>query len=397
MKLRVDRTLFGPLYCGAKNEAGSDDKIGQLAVKYRPDLSATPREQFFRLGDKNMTLSCHVRAYPRPVVQWFNELGQQILVAQERFKSSPDDQTHIVTMNPVNAMANSGRFRCVARNEIGEPSEVMITIRHKTNPGQVNVVIQESGPTTVKLQMGVINDGGDRIRAFKYRADGMTIDNFNPFTSYPIDRQNETSIEALPGPSIYTIRNLLPYYRYRLSIKAVNDVGDGDVSEITVDTRKATAPEPPIIIKPWTGSSSQLGHTSEYQNGYLLKWSPPDLDNGDPIVRYLIKLFKIRPEQPDDVTSVGEPMTIEQTNERPLNARIGPLETNSYYKIQVQARNKYGDSEPASIIISTSANRPLMPEFDPQALERPKNTKANMTNVIMDLGLIIQGLFKKLV
>jgi hypothetical protein len=369
MKVKVDRSQFGLHYCNATNKAGSDEEVGMLAVKHRPDLSATPREQFFKLGDKNITLTCHVKAYPRPIVSWYNELGQQILVAQEKFKSSPDDQTHIITMNPsLNVLANTNRYRCVARNEIGEPAEVMIQVRYKTSPGIVNAVVLESGPTTVKLQLGVINDGGDRIRAFKYRADGVTMDNFNPFFNYPIDKQNETSIEALPTTSVYTIRNLYPFYRYRLSIRAVNDVGDGDPTEITVETRKASAPDPPIIIKPTIGSSAQIGYTSEYQNGYLLKWSPPDLDNGDPVTRYIIKLFKLKPEQPDVLFSVDEPMIIEQSNERPLNARVGPLETNSYYKIHLQARNKYGDSEPASIIINTLANRPLMPEFNPQAL-----------------------------
>ena len=196
----------------------------------------------------------------------------------------------------------------------------------------------------------------------------MTFDIFHPFKDHPVDKQNETSIEALPATSVYTIRNLMPYYRYKLSIRAVNDIGDGDTTELSIETRKAMAPDPPIILKPVVGSTSQIGFTSEYQNGYLLKWSPPDLDNGDPVSRYVIKLHKIRPEQPDVLLSSEEPMIIEQTSERPLHARIGPLETNSFYKMTLQAKNKYGDSEPASIIINTLSNRPLMPEFNPQPL-----------------------------
>uniref|UniRef100_A0A6G1S7V9 Fasciclin-2 n=1 Tax=Aceria tosichella TaxID=561515 RepID=A0A6G1S7V9_9ACAR len=369
MKVKVDRSQFGLHYCNATNKAGSDEEVGQLAVKHRPDLSATPREQFFKLGDKNITLTCHIKAYPKPIVSWYNDMGQQILIAQEKFKASMDGQTHIVTMNPsLNVLANTDRYKCVAKNEIGEPAEVTIQVRYKTRPGMVDIVPLDFGPTMAKLQLAVPNDGGDRIRAYKYIAEGITMDNFNPIYNYPIDKHNETLIEALPTSSVYTIRNLLPYYRYKLSIKAVNDIGDGDWTETRIETRKATAPNPPIIIKPTLSSPSHLGITSEYQNGYLLRWSPPELDNGDPVTRYIIKLFKIKPEDSSVEPRDDEPLIIEQSNERPLNARIGPLETNSYYRINLQARNKYGDSEPASIIINTIANRPLMPEFNPQAL-----------------------------
>lgn len=370
VKVKVDRSQFGLHYCNATNKAGSDEKIGSLLVKHRPDLSGTPREQFFRLGDRNMALTCHVRGYPLPLITWYTDNGQQILRAEQRFTASHDGQTHIVTMTPPEELLGiAGRYKCVAKNEIGAPAEVFIQLRPKTHPGMVDAVVLESKPTTVKLQLGVSNDGGDRIRTFKYRAEGVTMDNFNPIPwSYPIDKQNESTIEALPSPSTYLIRNLLPFYKYKLSIRAVNDVGDGDVTEVHIETRKPTAPDQPIILKPAVGSSSQLGFTSDFQNGYLLKWSPPDLDNGGPVTGYLIKLFKIKPEQPGVEYSVDEPMIIQQSNERPLHARIGPLETNSYYKIHLQARNNYGESEPASITINTLANRPLMPEFNPQPL-----------------------------
>lgn len=365
VRINANRTNYGIHYCNATNLAGNGpESINQLFVKYKPDLSLTPAVQYAKLG-KNVTVLCHIRAYPAPTVNWFNDLGQQILNAQTSFLTSPDGQTHFGTIMPPSS--TEGRYRCSARNDLGHKEQI-IEMRFKQKPGAVNAVVHNSTPTTVELILTVSNDGGDGVKSFLYKVEGTTNDPYNPTFSYRRDIQNETYIDAVSQSSIYTIRNLLPNYKYTLTIRAVNELGPGDVTELQIETRKPTRPEAPVIIKPNVVSSAQFGFTSDYQNGYVLHWRPPDLDNGDLVTLYLIKIDRVNPELPDIVLDEGEARLIEQSNERPLHARLGPLESNRYYRIQVQARNKYGESEPAKIIIYTSPDRPAMPDFGPEAL-----------------------------
>lgn len=361
----ANRSHFGEHFCNATNKAGTADRVGKLFVNYKPDLSLTPSEQYVKLGHK-YSITCHIRAYPEPTITWLSD-NTQVLNVKSNTKTSPDGQTHIVTMSPPEYQQGSyNRYICRAENKMGITEQSIIP-RYTTRPGIVVATMIDRSPTTVKLLLEVPNDGGDRIKQFVYKADGITLDMHNPIYNFREDHQNETILEASPNlKATYTIRNLLPYYTYRLLIKAVNDVGQGDPSEIRIETMRPTRPDAPLIIKPSIQSFSQsvaAGVPSEYSNGYLLKWSPPDLDNGDPIKKFIIKYRKVDMDSLDMPIEDGEVREVEQMNERPMHARIGPLETNQRYKIQLQARNNYGDSEASYIIVNTLSDRPQMSEF----------------------------------
>lgn len=383
------RQQYGLHYCNATNRAHTAEKVGQLFVNYAPDLSLTPPEQFVPLG-KRITVTCHIRAYPAPTVTWLTD-NIQLINLESNIKTSPDGQTHIVTMSPPNQQQTAtSRFVCRASNKMGI-REQSIMARFTTPPGIVIAQQVERLPTSVKLQLHVPVDGGDRIKAFKYKAEGRTLDFNNPTFSYRIDRHNETIIDAsLNSSTIYTIRNLLPHYSYRISIRAVNDVGEGDATEIHMDTLKPTPPEPPIIIRPGTSltHASSTAVPSEYQNGYLLRWSPPESDNGDPVTKYVIKTNLIDSNALDMPVDSGDVRIIEQMNERPMYARLGPLEPNRKYRVQVQARNMIGDSEPAYINVYTTADRPRMPEFDALSLAWLTEPSTPVLYILLAIGLI---------
>lgn len=369
VKIKASRNTYGTHYCNATNLAGpGPERSNHLFVSYKPDLSSTPKEQYARLG-KEIALTCHIRAYPAPKVKFSNDLGQDLLNVTTKFSTSPDDQTHILTMQPpISMLRDSSRFKCIAENQAGV-TEQMITFRYTKKPGTIIAEPIETTPTTAKVHLSVNDDGGELIRAYEYRADGRSKDLFNPIFTYPIDKQNASTIDAVASSTpIYTIRNLLPNYEYRISIRAINDVGPGDWTEFRLETKKPAAPTPPIIVKPSVVSSSQIGFPSDYKNGYVLRWIPPELDNGDPVNLYRIKFYRVDPDSPNSPLDDGDDRTIEQTNERPLHVRLGPLETNRHYKIEIRATNKYGDSKEASIHIVTNVDRPMMPDFEPMAL-----------------------------
>ena len=390
LKLRAPRANFGVHYCNASNTAGSAERIGQLTVRHKPDLSQTPPEQFVKLG-KNISVTCHIRAFPAPQVSWFTENDQQIVNPQQSFLTSAEGQTHIVTMMPPPQMqADVARFKCSARNDMGE-SRQLITTRYQQRPGMVTVQTIDTTPTTIKLHLSVSNDGGDRVKKYKYKLKGFSLDQFNPTYTYPESWQNETFLNAAPTISEYTLKNLLPFYRYTIMIQAINDVDEGPTIEVNAETNRPKEPEPPMIIKPGAAYATSPVIKSDYRNGYVLKWNPPELDNGDPITRYIIKLFKLRDDSSDLNNDRSEPRVIEQMNDRPMHTDIGPLETNQIYRIELQAQNKYGDSKPASIIVQTTSDKPAM-DIGPQALAwltEPLSTAMLITILVAVCILVI--------
>lgn len=353
----AERSLFGQYFCNSTNQAGTAESSAFLKVNHAPDLSATPPEQYIRQG-KKFSVTCHIMAYPEPTVSWWVD-NTQLIDAQVNLKS--DGHTHIVTMTPPDSQQLAfNRFTCRATNKV-KTSQQDIFLRYITRPGLVSYELRQRYPTAVKLLLSVTHDGGDKIRRFKYRAEGKSLDFNNPLYSYRTDVHNDTYLDASPKPSEYMIRNLLPNFSYNIRIKAINDVDEGDYTEISVETAKPERPSRPNIIRPGTAlplTHSSSGVISDYQDAYIVRWTPPDSDNGDPIYKYIISYSRA-----DIKDGEYQPIEVDQLSDRPLSARLGPLEPNQRYKIKVRARNNYGDSDESEIEVYTSPDRPSIPEY----------------------------------
>lgn len=365
-KLRANRTIFGLHYCNATNKAGTAERVAQLMVRFKPDLSATPPEQLTKYGN-NLAVKCHIQAYPSPTVSFWTD-NTQIINAELDAQRSPDGQTHVASLTlPPNIAYN--KITCKASNDLGEVTKDIYP-RYTTRPGPVYDERVQLLPTSVRLRLFVRNDGGDKIKGYKYTLAGNSRILQDPFYKYPRDIRNETLLDASPFPdAVYTIKNLYPNYGYQMRIRAFNEAGDGDISDISFETLKSTRPDPPIIIDQGTPSSHQpSSRISDYQDGYLLRWSPPDTDNGDPIRKYIISYKRIDGGTSSMMFGNYPIIEIEQLNDRPFTARLGPLEPNANYKISVIASNSLGDSDPAQIEVFTSPQRPPMPEFSSSLL-----------------------------
>lgn len=361
VRLGATRDYFGLHYCNATNQVGSVERVGKLQVNFKPDLSQTPTKQFHKLG-MSPTITCHVKAFPAPEIKLYQN-GIQILDVKVNVKPSLDGNVHIATISPKNTQNPTDEFTCRAENIMGH-AEQRVASRYTTKPGRVEAIIIASFPTAVKIRLIVPDDGGDRIRRFIYTAKGITMDEHNPTYRYQPDYRNDTVIDASPSVSDYMIRNLFPYFRYKFQIMAENGEGTGDRNEFDAWTSKPTAPDRPTIINP--SASQNTIFVSEYQNGFPLKWTPPDLDNGGSIISYQIKVYRYHDAQimPESILD----KKVGQMSERPLIAKLGPLEVNQRYRVQIQAENQYGLSEPASLGIETRADRPPMPEFEATTL-----------------------------
>lgn len=357
IKIMATKANFGRHYCKATNKAGTtDERTGYLFVRQKPDLTLTPTVQYIS-PDKPGSLTCHIIAYPEPKITW-EENNRQIINIQNHTVTKSDGRTHIVNLMLSGPQIAFNTYTCTAENQLGY-NRTSIKLRIKSRPGFIRHELVEIGPTWIKLKLDVPEDNGDKVRFYKYRAIGRTLDQNNPTFTYHVHDINDTYIDAsLDRNTIYTIKNLLPYYTYSFSIRAVNSIGESDELTFRQDTRRATQPDPPIIIKPSSVTHKDTNIISDYENGYLLRWSRPASDNGDPVDKYIIRFRK------DDIKDIANERIVEQMSERPLEARLGPLEINQRYKIQVQAHNRYGASEPEYIFVQTITGRQVMSEFE---------------------------------
>lgn len=357
-KILAKRENFGRHYCKATNRAGTtDERVAYLFVQQKPDLSLTPPVQY--INPELASITCHIVAYPPPIVTWLLD-DRQIINLSNHTVTKSDGRTHIINLQPIVGTQNVySRYTCRAENHLGS-NKIDISLRIISRPGFIRHEFVEFGPTWFKLKLDVPEDNGDKVKYFKYRAIGRTLNPENPTYTYKTHDISETYIDAsLDRNTIYTIKNLYPYYTYSFSVRAVNIKGESDELVFRIDTRMATKPDAPTIIRPSAVSSKDININSDYENGYLLRWSPPSSDNGDPVIKYIIKFRK------DDNTDVPNERTIEQMSERPLEARLGPLEVGQRYRIEIQAQNRYGNSDSEYVLVQTIPGRQVMVEFEP--------------------------------
>ncbi|XP_020608169.1 roundabout homolog 1-like [Orbicella faveolata] len=118
----VSRTDSGEYRCVATNRAGNDtSNAATLNVQYQPEITVHPRSVVKTEGD-NVTLSCNATANPVPTISWFRDGSP---VDSSRISFSEDNKQ--LTITDVNR-TDSGEYRCVASNELGNDTSNAATL-----------------------------------------------------------------------------------------------------------------------------------------------------------------------------------------------------------------------------------------------------------------------------
>ncbi|XP_054716456.1 fasciclin-2-like isoform X2 [Uloborus diversus] len=333
----VKRSDDGLYYCKASNTAGHVERTGHLEVQFRPDMSATPFTTVKAWSANPANLSCIAEANPNATLTWKFQ-NEPIEFDEQRYKLYGGvSYSNLLVYTDKRAQYEVfGVYTCEARNKFGENS-ININLEEATAPGQVTqIVFDKVTSTTITFRlMGPGNTGGLPILAYimKYR-----------LAEEPVER---TITIEWSKDSPYILSELKPRAKYHFSVAARNIVGEGTYKTAEYIMPEETVPEPPsIITEPET--------ISDYPDRFEVRWNVPS-DNGEPILYFQIRYFKVERDL-KGWAQVGKAVDDNVRNwvEKP-SYELNGLASDTYYKIEIRATNKIGNSIPESVVIKTRA------------------------------------------
>ncbi|KAF8774755.1 Fasciclin-2 like protein [Argiope bruennichi] len=340
LRLRISslkRSDDGLYFCKASNAAGDSEKAGHIEVQFKPDMNLTPTTTVKAWSANPANLSCVAEANPNATLTWKfqNEL---IDPSDERYKiyGGVSYGSLLVHTDKKTQFEIFGMYTCEAKNAIGDNS-INIYLEEATEPGQVTqIVFDKVTSTTITFRlMGPGNTGGLPITHYimKYR-------NAND------PEQNSVLVEwAKDTP--YILSDLKPRAKYHFSVAARNVVGDGPWKNADYIMPEETVPEPPTII-------TEQETISNFPDRFEVRWEVPN-DNGEPITQFEVRYFKVERgingwSQKDKAIE----RIIRSWESNPSYELVG-LYPDTYYKIEIRATNKIGNSLPESVVIRTRA------------------------------------------
>ncbi|GFR04942.1 fasciclin-2 [Trichonephila clavata] len=333
----LKRSDDGLYYCKASNAAGDAEKAGHIEVQFKPDMNLTPTTTVKAWSANPANLSCVAEANPNATLSWRFQ-NEPIDPSDERYKiyGGVSYSSLLVQTDRKSQYEVFGMYTCEAKNALGENS-INIFLEEATEPGQVTqIVFDKVTSTTLTFQlMGPGNTGGLPITHYimKYR-----------LASEP--EQASTIVEwAKDMP--YILSNLRPRATYHFSVAARNVVGDGPWKTADYIMPAETVPDPPTII-------TEQETISNYPDRFEVRWEVPN-DNGEPITQFEIRYLKVeRGIKGWSQVDKAVERSIRSWESNPSYELVG-LHPDTYYKIEIRATNKIGNSQPESVVIRTRA------------------------------------------
>ncbi|CAL1289653.1 unnamed protein product [Larinioides sclopetarius] len=340
LKLRITslkRSDDGLYFCQASNTAGNAEKAGHIEVQFKPDMSLTPTTTVKAWSANPANLSCVAEANPNASLTWKFQ-NEPIDPSDERYKiyGGSSYGSLLVYTDKKTQYEIFGMYTCDAKNTIGDNS-INIYLEEATEPGQVTqIVFDKVTSTTITFRlMGPGNTGGLPITHYimKYR-------NAN-------DPEPAAILVEWAKDTPYILSDLKPRAKYHFSVAARNVVGEGPWKNADYIMPEETVPEPPTII-------TEQETISNFPDRFEVRWEVPN-DNGEPITQFEVRYFKVERgingwSQKDKAIE----RVIRSWESNPSYELVG-LHPDTYYKIEIRATNKIGNSLPESVVIRTRA------------------------------------------
>jgi hypothetical protein len=383
--------------CVASNKAAVTERSTQLFVDYSPKfiLNTEAKEVYYSwlitddLGNSGNAAGQSVRSYPvklvcvadghpAPLITWYFN-SEPISIDNIKFRLLRDELGYSqLEVNP-RSIQDFGDYFCRAENRL-DRQEQHIQLRQAVAP-RFPPLLKVNGrhPESVKFDIhpseAVDANGGMPIEAYKIQWRLTNNDWSTPNEQeIPIDM---TSLETITNPDRdlfnVEINNLLPDTDYWFRAAAQNKPGLGAWSLNEVPVRTMPRQQPSSVKM--TSKEDCQASTRCY-----IEWSV-DSTGGSPIREYSIRwrrIFYKDPQAKHIDTARGEGWSASQkTIASKTNFEMTMLSPNSFYEVEVLARNDIGPSaaQPFRVrTLTTSSGGHGVPEHTMYAGKSPSNS-----------------------
>lgn len=345
---RYDDGLYN---CIAYNKRIKTELLGHITVEYPPTFQNTPANEVWSWDGRPVNVTCLAEAIPNATISWYLEGAYERAIdpytpniRQYGFQSMSS-----LEIRPIDRYVY-GFYKCIATNKLGT-AEHQVELREARIPGPIlEAILLERTATSLTYRIiGPMEYGGLPVKSFvaQYKEEWAPWEE-HKVTAWPIDIDDHR----------YIIDGLEPMRTYYLRFAAENEVGLGYwAQERKETTLRRSVPEPPLIMNEVQGFH-RIAITA-YPDRFELFWRVPQ-DNGERIEAFEIVYEPVRNETYQRGTfmdyiweTIGQRMEEEKPLGEPRHM-LRNLAPETFYKVELRARNIIGSSEPAILFFRTA-------------------------------------------
>ncbi|XP_078354372.1 roundabout homolog 1-like [Oculina patagonica] len=233
--VNVNRIDSGEYQCVANNSVGTDtSNVATLDVQYldQPKIIVHPEAQPNKGGD-DVTLSCNATGNPEPTISWTRNGFPIDTVGNSRIQFlANNNQLTITNIN----RTDSGKYRCVANNSLGNVSSNAATLDIQIMPDPPKrLTVDSKSSRVVNISWMVGFDGKRAIQIYTVKISKANQDFRDAFC------QGSLSSSSCVVPSSSTtasLEDLFPWTTYYIRVFAMSIFGTSvGSSAINVTTR----------------------------------------------------------------------------------------------------------------------------------------------------------------
>lgn len=331
--------------CVATNRALSTERSGILLVKYRPvfinDHEALDRYYSWIIQDQSgatrgqaVKLICKAQGYPQVSIKWsFNRVTitdstkYKILETQDglsRLEVTPRDITDF------------GAYQCDADNSVGKSTRDILLLQASVPKVTPKYEISEIKPDSIKLLIQPVKDTNDNLPIEYYKIQWIAAQSSLDWSS-PNDEEIPVNPQSMKDLIPHELKNLVPNTEYSIRIAAVNKPGVGQWSSTTkVTTQTRRQPDPVRLTSK---------HECDFINRCIIEWKL-DSDGGSQILDFTLRWRRVYYKDVDAkyIEKTDQWSSIHTLTNNQYRFEIKNLSSNSYYEIEIRARNEIGIS-----------------------------------------------------
>lgn len=347
---KVSPTDMGAYICRAHNSAGNHSATGAISVQYKPRFAKKQPHVVYSWAGRVHNITCEPQGEPTPSIEW-----------RRQDRPLEDNDTyrifHVGNVSSLQVRVKEadqswiyGDYICRARNLRGH-ADFNISLTRATVPdAPQNVTVKENYPNLILLVIEPPKEnGGVRLVGYRVEYDNKIQD----FSILDAKDKKANHSRKLSSDEM-RIENLRPGTKYVFNVRAKNEVGVGSFIEKVVTTANISKPSPIRLTSPTHGQNS---------DHYRITWEKPKT-GGKAIKEYQIRYKKVRRSDDGTIESLEDWRIYDRTDhtDRPmLEYTLAGLSPNTYYKLEVLAKNDIGYSKPeGEFLFRTGSDSPLI-------------------------------------